>query len=500
MRKVKSPLALWERGPRCRFSSGESEALDTKGQIYWNMEAIIIVAAVAGMIWGIVVFARGGLLAGGLAVLLAGTCFSVPFFKIEAGPVPLTADRLLLAALAMQYVVWRRWGLANPKPLGKPEILLLVFLAYMTFSTFRADWQSNRYQPVSWLIISYMMPAAVYWIVRQAKLSEQAVTAMFGCFALFGVYLAVTSLAEYFQVSWLVFPRYIVTTAAGDDAEFVGRGRGPLLHPIGNGVLLAVCLGSLLMWWPRLSRGKQAVLMGVVMLLLAAIGCSLTRSVWMGGALTLALAVGLALPWSWRIPILGGGLLIAVVVTVTQWEHLVTFKRDKALGADKTAESVELRPKMARLAWLMFCDRPLLGCGYAQYGIEHRNYVSDRSSSLSLEQVRGYIPHNVVFSLLTETGAIGLGLFLAMVFFWGRDAWRLWADADIPLFARQQGLLMLIALGVYFVNGMFHEISVIPMMNMTLFFLAGVTEGLQGLTQEPPANNVLAVSQTSIAS
>ena len=36
---------------------------------------------------------------------------------------------------------------------------------------------------------------------------------------------------------------------------------------------------------------------------------------------------------------------------------------------------------------------------------------------------------------------------------------------------------MLIALGVYFINGMFHDVSVQPMMNMTLFFLAGVTAG-----------------------
>jgi len=448
------------------------------------MEAIIVVAITAGLIWGIIYFARGGLLAGGLAVLLAGVCFSVPFFKIELGPVPLTADRILLIILATQYAVYRRFEEANTKPVGKPEILLLVFLAYMIFSTFRANWQLNNYQPVSWLIISYIMPAAIYWIVRQANLTNRAVTAMFAGFAFFGVYLAVTSLAEYFQVTWLVFPRYIVNTAADTNTEFVGRGRGPLLHPIGNGVLLAICLGALLMWWPRLRGGKQVILIGGIVLLLAAIGCSMTRSVWMGGALTLALAVGLALPWSWRIPILGSGLIVAVVFTVAQWENLVSFKRDKALGAEKTAESVELRPKMARLAWLMFCDRPLLGCGYAQYGVEHRSYVSDRSGDMSLEQVRGYIPHNVVLSLLTETGAIGLGLFLALVVFWGGTAWNLWSDSDLPLYARQQGLLMLIALGAYFLNGMFHEVSVIPMMNMTLFFLAGVTEGLRGLTQE----------------
>jgi hypothetical protein len=71
-----------------------------------------------------------------------------------------------------------------------------------------------------------------------------------------------------------------------------------------------------------------------------------------------------------------------------------------------------------------------------------------------------------------------------MVCFWTRDAWRLWSNAALPLWARQQGLLMLIALGAYFTNGMFHDVSVQPMMNMTLFFLAGVTARLRPLTEQ----------------
>jgi O-antigen ligase len=459
------------------------------------MESLFVIAAVAGVIWGAVVFLRGGLLGGCLAVLLAGTCFSVPFFKIELGPVPLTADRLLLLLLVGQYLLWRRWGLADPKPLGKPEIILIVFTGMMAASTFSHDWAASNYQPVSWLILYYLMPAVVYWIARQANYSERAVLALFGCLAAFGAYLAVTALAEYFKASWLVFPSYITTSAMDAKAEFVGRGRGPLLHPIGNGILLAICLSGTLCWWPRLNRLGQLLLAPLVLLLLAGMYVSLTRSVWMGGLLTLALAVGLALPWNWRVPLLGGGLLAGLLLVAAQWENLVAFKRDEALGAEKTAESVELRPIMAVVTWHMFLNRPLFGCGYSQYKTEHENYVSDRSTGLSLERARGYIPHNVVFSLLSETGLVGLGLFLMMIGFWTRDAWRLWRDATIPLWARQQGLLMLIALGAYFINGMFHDVSAIPMANMTLFFLAGVTAGLRPLA----AGNSPVPQKTNVA-
>jgi O-antigen ligase len=205
----------------------------------------------------------------------------------------------------------------------------------------------------------------------------------------------------------------------------------------------------------------------------------------MGGILVLALAVGLALPGNWRLPLLGGGLAAAVLLAATHWDELLSFKRDEALAADKTAESVQLRPILAKIAWEMFLDRPLLGCGYYQYKTEHLDYLADRSTSLPLERGREFIQHNVALSLLTETGLVGLGLFAAMLFYWARDAWRLWRNAALPLWTRQMGLLLLIAMGAYLLNGMFHDVSVLPMANMTLFFLAGATAALRPLTQSP---------------
>ncbi len=454
------------------------------------MEAIVVIAGIAAAVWGGIVFLRGGLTAGALLVLLAGTCFSVPFYKVELGSLPLTADRAMLVLLVLQYVLWRRMGRLDPKPIGKPEIILLALVGLLLGSTFTHDWRAANYQPVAWLIVNYLMPVAMYWMMRQARWTEREVLAVFGGFALFGVYLALTSLAEYFQLGGLVFPSYITTSAMDSSAEFVGRARGPLLHPIGNGILLAICLGCVLLWWPRLRRAGQLGILAVAMLLLTAIYFSLTRSVWMGGAFAVGLAVSLALPWSWRWPMLGIGVLAATIVLATQWDNIVAFKRDKALGAEKTADSVALRPILATIAWKMFLDRPLLGCGYAQYGTEHLQYTSDRSTSLPLERGRGYIPHNVAFALLTEMGIVGLGLFVTLLSLWARDAWRLWRETRLPLWARQQGLLLLIVLGVYLINGMFHEVSVIPMANMTLFFLAGVTAGLRPLLTRLPGSAI----------
>ena len=464
----------------------------------FKMEAILLLAAVVGLLWGAVVFLRGGLLGGCLTVLLVGICFGVPFNQfhhIEVGP--LTVDRLLVVLLAVQYVVWRRWGWADPKPLGKPEILLLIFLGYLTANTLLHNWQADECQPLSRLILYYAMPILMYGIARDIRLSERTITTMFGCFAVFGLYLALTALAEYWEMWPLVWPKYIVpkslataATSAGlatdPTMHFIGRGRGPLLNPIGNGILLAVGLGSLLMWWPRLKRVGRLAILAVSLLFLAAMYCGLTRSIWIGGILAVALIVGLSLPWSWRLPPLIGGLAVAVLLASTHWESVLSMKRDK--GEDVGAAPIRsaLRSTLATIAWKMFLDRPVFGCGYGQYGTEHENYVSDRSTSLALERGRGYSSHNLPLSLLVETGLIGLTFFATILFFWGRDAWRLWRDASLPLWARQTGLLFLAALGVYLVNGMFHDVSVVMMVNMAFFFLAGVTAGLRPLTAPAP--------------
>lgn len=447
------------------------------------MYAVAVIAAVVGLVWGVGILLRGGLLAGCLVVLLAGTCFGFPFLDLSVGSVSLTVDRILWVVLICQYAIWRRRGWADPKPPGRPEFVLCAFIGLMLLSTFTADWRINGGEPAVRLIIFYVMPLGVYWVARQTRLSRRSVLTIFACLAVFGVYLAVTVIAETYQVWWLVFPKYIVATTKSTELEFIGRGRGPLLNPVGTGMLLALSLVSALMWWPRLNRPGQLVLAALSLLFCLGIYCTLTRSAWLGGMLGLSIVAAVTIPRRWRVPLLGGGLLIAALVAATQWEHLVAFKRDRDLSAQQTAESVHLRPILAVVAWQMFLDRPLLGCGFSQYPRECVYYLSDRSTSYPLEKARGLIPHNVLLSFLTETGLLGSGLFVVLVALWGREAWRLWRLRSAPLWACQQGLLFLAALGIYLANGMFHDTSVVPMAHMTLFFMAGVTAGLRPLWQ-----------------
>jgi len=440
------------------------------------MTAILLVALCVALVWGAFVFLRGGLLAGCLVVLLAGVCFGHPFFNLPGGPVPLTVDRLLWVVLLVQYVIWRRQGLAERRPLGNAELVLCALVAVLVLSTFSHDWRAHDNQPVARLLFYYLMPLGMYWVARQVPLSERGALALFGCLGAFGVYLAVTALAETNELWWLVYPRYVGSTA---QTEFLGRARGPLLNPAGSGLLQGICLASALLLWPRLNRLGRSLLVVASVLIALGVYCTLTRSAWLGAGLGLFVLLALTIPRSWRVPVLAGILVSVAVVGTTQWERILAFKRDRHLEARETAESVKLRPILAVVAWNMFLDRPLAGCGFAQYEDQHMNYLADRSTGLRLEKARPFTQHNVFLSVLVETGLVGLGLFVTLLALWIRDAWRVWRSAKSPPWARQLAVLFFVLLGNYLANGMFHDVSLMPMVNMVFFCLAGLTAGLR---------------------
>ncbi len=86
------------------------------------MEAVLVIAGAVATVWGAVLFLRGGLLAGCVAVIVAGTCFAI-LFHVPLSPVPpSTIDRLLWVVLLPIRCSGRRFSLADPGPLRKAEL------------------------------------------------------------------------------------------------------------------------------------------------------------------------------------------------------------------------------------------------------------------------------------------------------------------------------------------------------------------------------------------
>ena len=178
----------------------------------------------------------------------------------------------------------------------------------------------------------------------------------------------------------------------------------------------------------------------------------------------------------------------------------------------ETAESAKLRPILATVAWQMFVDRPLLGCGFGQYPEEQGAYLVRPFDRSPLEKVRPYVQHNVFLGAADRNGARWAGTVRGGLGCCGL-AQRLAAMAAANPWAwgrARCGLLFLMPRSASTCpTDMFHDVSLIPMVNMLLFFLAGVSTGLAAsastgvarpaanMRHGPPASHSTAAGQVS---
>jgi O-antigen ligase len=446
------------------------------------MTPLTLIAALIIAVWGTVLALRGSLVAGAMASLVATCCFGPHFLSFDVAGTTLSLDRALIAGLAIAWIVQWRIGRVEFKPIVAADWFLLAFIAVLTISMLLHDWRTRgpRDAPIpQHLINGYFIPLSLFWIGRQATLTERNCTwILFGLTA-FGVYLAIIGLLESAGAWSLVFPQYIANPKIG---LHFGRARGPMVHSVSYGLYLATCLLCLWLWRERLRwRWQVFAVAALAPLMMAAIFLTKTRSVWMGTGAGLVVVLALTLRGRVRIAVLGTMVATALIAGIANLESLQGLKREGT--ASDTRQSTTMRKSFAYTSWKMFQDRPIFGFGFGQYVRAKLPYLQDRSVDLPLEQIRPYVHHNTFLAVLTETGLVGLSLLLAVWACWVRAAWKLARSGQVPPWARRQGILLLGVLAVAFWQMMGHEITLTAIDNSLIYFLAGVTVGLAPLAE-----------------
>jgi O-antigen ligase len=443
------------------------------------MTAIVLTAACVAAIWGTLAILRGSLVLGGLLVLLTAATLGHEFFAFEIGPLPLTLDRVALFALLAAYTLARRFGRTDPKPMQRVDWLLLTLVGYLFINMQVFEIllpMKTEVAPMWRLLAGYLIPATIYWIARQSPLDERSLRAVHWTMVAYCVYLAFTGLCEISHQWSFVFPSHIANPKAG---IHFGRARGPMVAAVSYGTYLSV--GMLATWisWPRLRKHGRLLILAVQPLLWAGIFYSYTRSVWMGAALGALIVLALSLQGATRKIVLVGAILGGLFISATKMDSIVSLERDSSAADSK--DSTALRGSFTYVSWLMFQDRPLLGVGFCHFLVAKLPYLSDRSTDMRLEGIRPLVHHNTILSLLTETGIIGMGLFLAVIVSFARMGWQVYRSPHSPQFARGFAVLLLGALGFYSCQLMFHELSYSPLDSSLIFYLAGITAGLRPL-------------------
>ncbi len=427
-----------------------------------------------------------------LGVVIVGSVFGHDFFHAPFGPIPVTLDRLLLlTAIAM--FGWR-WltGREDLPNFNSIDLAILVWIVSLTLNTLSHDWRAMDKTPLSRLLFFNLLPVTVYFLARSYKTKIGDLRVITVALGGFGIYLAFIALAEISELYAVIFPRYIVTA---EETEFFGRGRGPFLNPVSNGIFLSVCLCCCWTWWPRINRiGKFGLILAGGFL---ASGCfaTLTRSVWLGFIVGAGIFTWLPASRKQR----GTLILVTTVVAIFAFpfvsNKIWAFKRDKYVSVADMEQSAVLRELFLTIAVDMFQDRPLLGCGFGQYTIAKRPYIQSPHSGQPLALAKPFYQHNVFLAHLVETGLVGLITLLWVLAVVAYASWSLWRDQSLDLWPRQFGLLSLVVIAHYFISGMFHDVSIVPMNQTLFFFLAGIVNNIKSngqafsKSQSPPPNN-----------
>ncbi len=410
------------------------------------MLAIYIILVLAAIVWGAVYVRDGALWFGGLLFLVVGFCFGRSFTHFTLGSVPMTLDRLVMGGLLLAYVLQRFLRRCDPKPPTWADLAMFAFAGLLVVSTFTHEWlvvDAHNTSPVWRLVAGFLMPIGLFWIARQSLLDNRGLGVIYGFLTLFGMYIAFTAIAEGTQQWWLVYPQYIADPKVG---IHFGRARGAALQSQSLGLYLDVLLLCAWAWRPYLGRLGRSLLVLLVPAFLAAIVLTYTRCVWIGLVLGGMVVLWFSLQKSWR-PLLVLALLSMGLAATVYREQLVSLDREG--GSEASRSSVAGRGAYTYVSWKMFLDRPLLGVGYGQFISSATDYLADRDVDLNLNDIRWQPNHNTFLMLLTETGLIGMGLFLSVLAGWTIMAWRLWRSEDAPEWARRQGLLLLGVLGAY---------------------------------------------------
>ncbi|MEQ8846299.1 O-antigen ligase family protein [Botrimarina sp.] len=410
-----------------------------------------------------------------LAVLVIGYVFGYDLWHADAGPIPLTLDRLALVGV-MALFVWRLY-LGHAPPL-RPIVLdwaialLCGWLAVSCVLNRPGDGVHLPTSPLFRLIVSFWAPACLYAVLRVSVVDSRAAQRVLVVLACLGVYLGATALFETAGVWSLVFPRYIANPDLG---LHFGRARGPALNSVSLGTHLAICAGAAWLLIPRASGAAKAFWLGAVGLMTLGVLLCYTRSTWIGMAAAGTAVVCLQLPKPWRGPSFAAACLVGVLALAVGKDALVALEREDS--GSVSAHSVQQRTAFVYVSARMIRDNPLWGVGFGRFYDKKLPYLADRRQPFELESIRPLHHHNTVLSILVETGPIGLVAYLGVLggFLW--VGWRLAHDAAAPDACRRLGLLLIAAVLVYLPSAVFHDLSLVHSEQWLLFTIAGAAAG-----------------------
>jgi putative inorganic carbon (hco3(-)) transporter len=334
-----------------------------------------------------------------LSVALVLSVFSGHWDELGA---PVALDRVALglgvASLLMRELRHRD-GRLETRPI---DWLLMLVALYAFVSAFISGTLDDSHARFTLLDRYGLVPFLMFFLAPFAFRTQRERHILLGMLVALGAYLGVTALLETTGPRGLVVPTYITDPTIGIHFD---RARGPFVEAVGNGVTMFFCAAAatiaFLQW--RRTRWRAAALL-VVGLDLLGVLFTVTRTVWIGAAVGMLLAL-LATRETRRflLPV----AVTALVLVLGAFATVPGLQSKAQKRSDDQAPLYDRRNSNAA-AVRMVEAKPLVGFGWGQFPKKSFDYYK-QSPDYPLTAVPDL--HNVYLSNAVELGLIGAGLW-----------------------------------------------------------------------------------------
>ncbi len=321
--------------------------------------------------------------------------------NVQAPILPdLFLDRITMIWLAAVFLI--KFVAERKSPRG-PFLLDWLLVANATYILL-AIIRNNMVAFHEWTM-SLLIPYAAYFFTKNIIVSRRLIAIHFRILVSLLAYYGITSVAEKFDINWLIWPKYIIGSTA-----WAGRSGGPFLH----GPLFGTIIGMMLplnLYFIAKTRSPFVKIFFYANLALGVAGLyfTYTRGSWLAGIAALGVAAALNGRQYLRA-LLPAAVVLPVVAFLLLGGGQDKFMKSRVENEDTVGGRIATMVTGIR----MWRDNPLLGVGFYQYRFKNEEYIKPVEvpvlGTIRVAQFRHNPPHDIYFAYLAENGLIGVAL------------------------------------------------------------------------------------------
>lgn len=371
-------------------------------------------------------------------------------------------DRIIFLLLLISFWGYLRKSGSHLRVDPAEKMMILFFFVALISCIVSGNIKNPYNRHISTIFNLMGIPMVTFYITRRLSYDELKIKKLLSVFILMGAYLGLTGIFEHYNLSFLIFPKYILDPGVG---IHFGRARGPFVHSVVFGNVINIILMITLFYITNI--GNKAICWLVLGAAFIASYFSYTRSVWIGLFTSIVLLV--LSPKSRKYAIIF--LILTLLIYVSG-----VFGKFSFMGGtlfSRRDEPIYDRLNIMQASLNMISQRPLFGFGYGGFEKDYDEYFSKIKGVPLVGQGEGN--HNAILGIMVELGLAGTLPYLMIFYYFVQGSLRVARQGiSKSLLGSELGIYNLAILFGYMVNCQLFDPRFFAILNSMIFFLSGL--------------------------